>query len=255
MKDTIENMVQETIDEKPLGGKSLSSILKKNTLDKTSTGLTSLLSNKLGSPVSETKTQIQQVTTEFYPSDTMMNNEFLRIEREKNQQLTDSLSKLSSLPDQMETIQKKLEELTQFEEMNKLDQDINNEISKNLFDSLKEKRNYLYVVMGVCIVFGLTLGKMSSSTKEVVKAAPISAPIVKKEIKTITPLTKLVTLKFVNIRESNSPKSSIVKTLSPNQVLTQLDKKGGWIQVEYKDLITDKTIKGWGWYENLKVLK
>ncbi|PIK15593.1 SH3 domain-containing protein [Halobacteriovorax sp. JY17] len=252
MKDNIEDMVKETIEEKPLGGKSLSSILKKNTLDKTSTGLTSLLSNNLGSPISETKTQIQQITTEFYPTDMMINNEFLRIEREKNEQLTKSLDKLSVLPEQLDIIQKKLDELTQFEEMNKLDQDINNEISKNLFDSLKEKRNYLYVVMGVCIVFGLTLGIISSSPKEVVQVA--QAPIIKKELKKINKLNQFVTLKFVNLREENSPKSKVVKTLSPNQVLTQLDKKGGWIQVEYKDLVNNKVTKGWGWYENLKAL-
>ncbi|GEM_PF-5817988 len=253
MKDNIEDMVKETIEEKPLGGKSLSSIIKSNSFDKPSKGLSSLLSNKIGAPISETKTQIQQVTTEFYPSDMMINNEFLRIEREKNEKLTASLEKLTDLPTQLQTIQSKLEELTHFEEMNKLDQDINNEISKNIFDSLKEKRSYLYVVMAICIVFGLVLGKMSFTEKQHVTVAP--TPVIKKELKQIVKLTKYVTLKFVNMRTSNSPKAEIVKTISPNQTLTQLDKKGGWINVEYKDLINNNTVKGWAWYENLKELK
>ncbi|WP_372652699.1 SH3 domain-containing protein [Halobacteriovorax sp.] len=253
MKDNIEDMVKETIEEKPLGGKSLSSIIKSNTFDKPSKGLSSLLSNKLGSPISETKTQIQQVTTEFYPSDMMINNEFLRIEREKNEKLTASLEKLTDLPTQLQTIQSKLEELTQFEEMNKLDQDINNELSKNIFDSLKEKRSYLYVVMGICIVFGLVLGKMSFTEEQPIAVAP--TPVIKKELKKIVKLSKFVTLKFVNMRASNSPKSEIIKTISPNQILTKLDKKGGWINVEYTDLINNSTAKGWAWYENLKELK
>lgn len=253
MKETIEDMVKETIEDTPLGGKSFSSIIKNNSFDTPSKGLSSLLSNKVGTPVSETKTQIQQVTTEFYPTDTVVHNEFLRIEREKNNKLTESLEKLQDLPVQLQTIQNKLDELTQFEEMNKLDQDINNEISKNLFDSLKEKRNYLYVVMAICIVFGIVVGSMTSSKKEEIQIAP--APIIEKKLKEITPLPQYVSLKFVNIRTKNSPKSEIVKTISPNQLLTQLDKKGGWIQVEYKDLVKNQTINGWAWYENLKELK
>jgi len=254
MKDTIEDMVKETIDEKPLGGKSFSSIIKSNSFDKPSKGLESLLSNNIGRPLQETKTQIQQVTTEFYPSDMMINNEFLRIEREKNEELTKTLEELKELPGQLSTIQSKLDELTHFEEMNKLDQDINNEISKNLFDSLKEKRNYLYVVMGICTIFGLLLGNFLTPSREV-KPLP-KAPVAElKPIQKIKLIQKYVTLKFVNLRDSNSPKSNVVQTIAPNQSLIEIEKKGGWLKVEYRDLIKDTTITGWAWYENLKKLK
>jgi translation elongation factor EF-4 len=251
MKDNIEDMVKETIEETPLGGKSLSSILDKNTLDKPAKGLASLLTSEVGQPVTQTKTQVQQVTTEFYPTDTAIHNEFLRVEREKNEKLTKTLEKLSDLPDQLHTLQNKLDELTQFEEMNKLDNDINNEISKNNFDLLKEKRNYLYVVMAICLGFGMVLGPMLFSTKEEVKVVKAPAPIVKK-VMPIKKLDQFVTTKFVNIRSNNSPKAKVLKTLSPNQLLTKIDVKGGWILVEFKNHINSTTTKGWAWHENLK---
>jgi hypothetical protein len=254
MKNSIEDMVKETIEETPLGGKSLSSILENNSLDQPAKGLASLLSNDTGKPVTQTKTQVQQITTEFYPTDTAINNEFLRLEREKNEKLTRTLENLGSLPDQIETLQKKLDDLTNFEEMNKLDHDIKEEITTNRFDLIKEKRNYLYVVMAICLAFGMVLGPVVfTNHKEKVVIAPPKKII--KTIKKIKRLDQFVTLKFVNIRELNSPKSPIVMTLSPNQVLTQIDKKGGWIKIEYKDLVKGKTIKGWSWYENLKAIK
>lgn len=251
MKDNIEDMVNETIEEKPLGGKSLSSILEKNSFDTPAKGLANLLSSKVGQPLSQTKTQVQQVTTEFYPTDTQMNNEFLRVEREKNEKLTQTLEKLSDLPEQLSTLQNKLDELTQFEEMNKLDHDINVEISKNSFDILKEKRSYLYVVMAICLAFGMVLGPFLFSSKKEVKVVKTQAPIVK-TVKPIKKLETFVTTKFVNIRAKNSPKTKVLKTISPNQIITKLDSKGGWILVEFKDHILNKTIKGWAWHENLK---
>ena len=48
--------------------------------------------------------------------------------------------------------------------------------------------------------------------------------------------------------------SAYFETLE-NKILTKLDKKGGWVNVEYTDLINNSTAKGWAWYENLKELK
>lgn len=254
MKDNIDDMVRETIEEKPLGGKSLAGILKNNSFDEPAKGLASLLSKDEPTPLTQTKTQVQQITTEFYPTDTTIHNEFLRIEREKNEKLTESINSLLNLPEQMEKLQKKIDDISHFEEMNQLDQEITKEITRNDFANLKDKRSFLYVVMFMCIVFGLITGKVLflSPEKEIVKIEPLpKAPIVKK----IKVLDQFVTLKFVNLRAKNSPKAKIVKTLSPNQVITKIDKKGGWIKVEYKDLVSEKNFTGWAWYENLKVIK
>ena len=117
MKNSIEDMVKETIEDTPLGGKSLSSILEKNSFDEPAKGLASLLSNKIGQSVSQAKTPFQEISTDFTSTDTTMHNEFLRLEREKNEKLTQTLENLGSLPDQMNTLQKKLDDLTNFEEM------------------------------------------------------------------------------------------------------------------------------------------
>lgn len=257
MRNSIEDMVKETIEETPLGGKSLSSILENNTFDKPAKGLASLLSNDAGKPITQTKTQVQQITTEFYPTDTAIHNEFLRLEREKNEKLTKTLESfegLGNLPDQIENLQKKLDDLTNFEQMNKLDHDISEEISKNRFDLIKDKRNYLYVVMAICLGFGMVLGPILSTNHKEPEIVIAPKKIIK-EVVQIKRLSQFVTLKFVNIRELNSPKSSIVATLSPNQILTQIDKKGGWIKIEYKDLVKNKTIHGWSWFENLREIK
>ena len=249
MKDSIEDMIKETIEENPLGGKSLSSILEKNTFDLPAKGLASLLSNDAGKPVTE-----RQTPTDFYPTDEVINNEFLRLEREKNEKLTQTLETLGNLPDQIDTLQKKLDDLTNFEQMNKLDYDISKEVSKESVEVIKEKRNYLYVVMAICLAFGMVLSAVffTETAEKPVKLVPIKRV---KTIKKIKRLNQFVTLKFVNIRELNSPKSSIVKTLSPNQILTQIDRKSGWIKVEYKDLVQGNTILGWTWHENLKEIK
>ncbi|OUR97322.1 hypothetical protein A9Q84_13440 [Halobacteriovorax marinus] len=249
MKDNINDMVRETIEETPLGGKSLAGILKDNSFDEPAKGLASLLSKEIGKPLNQTK----QVTTDFYPTDTTIHNEFLRIEREKNEHLTESINTLLTLPEQMEQLQKKIDDISHFEEMKQLDQEISSEISKNNFSSLKEKRSFLYVVMAMCIVFGLIVGKVffMEPEKEVIALKPLPKAIIVKKIKV---LDQFVTTKFVNLRTTNSPKSSIVKTLSPNQIITQIEKKGGWIKVEFRDLINEKTVTGWAWYENLKEL-
>ncbi|WP_127716064.1 hypothetical protein [Halobacteriovorax sp. HLS] len=252
MKDNIQDMVKETIEDTPLGGKSLSSILQKNTLDAPAKGLSSLLSNEIGKPISQTKTQFQQITTEYYPTDASINNEFLRLERQKNEKLTQTLETLSELPQQIEGLQKKLEDLTHFEEMNKLDQDINVEITKTRFELIKEKRNYLYVVMAICLLFGMVLGPLLFSEP---KTVTIQAPAkINTEIKAIKKLDQYVTTKFVNIRDLNSPKSKVLMTISPNQVLTKLDQKKGWIKLEYTDHLKGRKVQGWGWHENLKLL-
>jgi len=276
IKDISLNPDLLNIDEKPLGGKSLSSIMSKNSLEKPAKGLASLISaakgqdaqklpSKNNASITQTKTQ---VTTEFYPSDVMINNEFLRLEREKNDKLHSKLEQVLEIPEEVKSMKSEISglkeiiqeamsslgESTEIPQQQEQDTQIITEDKtedKDLVSKfLKSKKSVLYAVIASTLILGMGIGQFVFGTKvetkivEVVKKeAP--KPIVKKA-------PQFVTTKFVNVRSIGSSKGKVLFTISPNQTIEVLDKKAGWWKMKYQNLLESKTYTGWVYFENLK---
>lgn len=204
----------DLIDEVPLGGKKLGDILTKNEIKKPSSGLSKLL----GQPAAG------------YPNDQTLHNEFLRLEREKNENLTQAIC----------NIQNKLEKITAPKEV-----------------SEKKILNLSNIIPCATLLVGLLIGAGLFSQSEPIK----TVEEVKKQEVRPAPAPKIakpptyVTVKFANMRKEASPEGALLKTITPNQVLETLEQKGGWFKVKYSDLVEEKTYTGWIWYELMKKIE
>jgi hypothetical protein len=254
--------MKDLIDENPLGGKSLSSIMSKNTIEEPAKGLSNLLSKAK-----------PKENNEYYPSDQQLNNEFLRLEREKNKAIESKLENVIAIPQEVQSLKNEINELrdvikdamdqtlttesinnviTEDEEIKKIE--TLKAVSRETFNSLlKSKQVVLYAVITLAIVLGMVLGQFIFGTQ--VETKIIEVP--KKEVIKVIPksLPQFVTTKFVNMRTTGSSKGDVLFTISPNQKIELLEKKGGWWKVSFNNMLQSKTYKGWVYFENLKSLK
>lgn len=248
---------QTNIDSKPLGGKSLAGILLKNKLEKPAKGLSRLISKETSSSLGS----VEKNTSDFFPTDTMMNNEFLRIEREKNEKLETSLKSVMVLPDKMSSIEASLNHLhSAVQNAHLLEDkrneeasiDLKHEVKKQFSNIIKDKKKTLYTIIITAMILGIGVGATLFGGKT--KVVEIKTPVVKTVLAPKV-FNKFVTTKYVNLRTTATSKAAKVLMISPNQTVFVNEKKGGWWKVSYKNLIQDKTYIGWVYFENLKNIK
>lgn len=235
----------DQIDEFPLGGKKLGDILTKNEIKKPSSGLSKLLGQAAAGLNTNTKRPQEDAG---FPQDQTLHNEFLRLEREKNDKLSQTIN----------DIQSKIEQMSQAISANSVEKEV---LAQVVAEDKKPTYPIHNIVVALALLVGIILGAtvLSSNnktdsneialqeTKEALAAAPIEAV---KKIET----TNYVTIKFANMRDNSSPDGTLLKTITPNQVLELVEQKGGWLKVRYKDLVEEKSYEGWIWYELLKKL-
>ncbi|EQC49281.1 hypothetical protein M899_1674 [Bacteriovorax sp. BSW11_IV] len=235
----------DQIDEFPLGGRKLGDILTKNEIKKPSSGLSKLL-GQAASDLNAISEKPQE--NAGYPDDQTLHNEFLRLEREKNDKLTQTIS----------DIQSKIEQMSQAISANNVEKEL---LPKQATEDKKPAYPIHNIIVALALLVGIILGATVLSTKEKTdvneialqetKEAVAAAPV--EEVKKIE-TTKYVTTKFANMRDNSSPEGALLKTITPNQVLELVEQKGGWLKVRYKDLVEEKSYEGWIWYELLKKL-
>ncbi|MDD0852797.1 SH3 domain-containing protein [Halobacteriovorax sp. GB3] len=256
----------DQIEQTPLGGKNLGDILKKNTIERPSIGLSKLLKQNLAASETEVLQDKGSLASEYdqLEADMEESQNLLKSEREENQ-------RLSAL---VESINDKLDRLEKLEDFEKRAmQQISETIKENMIevtpmtapveriietsthkDGLNLDIKKILSLVGLSLIVGAFMGNFlfpktpEVIVKEIVKKIPAKVP--PKVIE-----TRFVTLKFANLRDQASPKGELIQTLSPNQSVKFIEQKGGWHKVEYHDLISDKKVTGWLWYELIKKLK
>ena len=153
-------------------------------------------------------------------TDHLMLNEILRTIRDNNESV---IQKLTILEDQIFDVK----------------------TNTNL-KTLKTNKKLILLSLLV-LVIGVSLGRfIDFDKKEAVKEEKIIP--VKKQ-------TFMVTTKFMNLRSLNTPKSKILFTIPPSQLVTILETKGGWLRVKYHDLLSGVKYQGHLWSKYLKTPK
>lgn len=226
MHTHLQGSIMDLIDEVPLGGKKLGDILTKSEIKKPSSGLSKLLG--------QVATELNEEPSPGHPSDQILHNEFLRLEREKNENLTQTISQIHA----------------------KLDHIVIPE-SKSEIKNEKKVLNLNTIIPCATLILGLLLGAslFSSSDRDhkeevIQQQAPTVAQVPK-----IEKVPTFVTIKFANIRKEASPDGELLKTITPNQVLEKIEQKGGWFKVKYTDLVENRAYTGWIWYELMKKIE
>lgn len=182
-----------------------------------SKGLAALL--KIGDPIETPKVtqtkKVETVTTQLQNFDPMVMNEILRVVREKNEKIEGRFNLLES----------QIQNLKRFH--------------------WQDKR-MLTALVTACLLIGVIVGNMLAPESNYREPAVIVNKVEKTNIK-----NQMVTKKFVNMRAKNSPRAKKVITLSPAQVVTVLERKGGWVKVSFHNKLTGKKYSGYVWDEYL----
>jgi hypothetical protein len=207
----------ETLKSKGFGNMSLEKLLKDNELQTKSSGLASLLDGQ---------------SHQYNPTniDPMILNEILKSVRDKNNYIED---KFTTLEDQIFDLKK----ITT----------VNSKVK--LIKELKNKKRSLYFTLFGFLTIGFILGSISFTKDE---------PVVvlnKKIIAVKEILAQKVTTKFTNLRSKNSPKSKILTTIAPSQIVTVIETNGGWAKVSYHNRLNGSKTVGHLWTKYLSDLK
>lgn len=132
----------------------------------------------------------------------------------------------------------------------------------SFYKKLNSKKNLMIIVLLVVTVSLLLLGlknsqKLSSKNQFENKSPNTKPQNIQNSIKrkSILKIKKFVTTKFVNLRSSPSTKSDILTVVSPNTIIKVSKQKDGWNKIEFKDFIKEKSITGWIYGENIKLIK
>lgn len=147
--------------------------------------------------------------------DPIVMNEILRVVREKNERIEGRFNLLES----------QIQNLKRFH--------------------WQDKR-MLTALVTACLLIGVIVGNRLAPESNYREPAVIVNKVEKTNIK-----TQMVTKKFVNMRAKNSPRAKKVITLSPAQVVTVLERKGGWVKVSFLNKLTGKKYSGYVWDEYL----
>lgn len=209
-----------------LGDVTMGKLIDKHQNTPQSKGLASLLKlgpqMEVGPRVRSTK-KIETITTELQNFDPMVMNEILRVVREKNL-----------------TMEKRFDQ-------------IESQLKLIDYRPPQKNKNYLYAMLG-SLVLGVLIGSVSFNSKKV--------PIQRAEVPAVIPnqvpspkQEKMVTTKFVNLRNKNSPKAQKIITIAPAQIVEILERKKGWAYVSYHNKLSGKVIKGHLWDEYLTHVK
>ena len=238
----------QTLESNGLGRMSLGKLLKDNEI-KGAKGYNALCDGEIlnNTPTNNNPTvtkKVETVTTEIQNFDPMVMNEILRTVKENNDGVDQKLELLQSEISNIKALA--LEDKT-----------------SHVVKDFKNKKNFIYGLTTVSILFGVIIGtvftdssvdnqKMITDTVSVSAAAIKRAPAVLPVAKA---LKQMVTVKFVNMRSKNSPKSKIIQMISPAQTVDVIDRKGGWIQVNYHNKLTGKKTNGYLWEDYLGKIK
>lgn len=147
--------------------------------------------------------------------DPMVMNEILRVVREKNERIEGRFNLLES----------QIQNLKRFH--------------------WQDKR-MLTALVTACLLIGVIVGNILAPESNYREPAVIVNKVEKTNIE-----NQMVTKKFVNMRAKNSPRAKKVITLSPAQVVTVLERKGGWVKVSFHNKLTGKKYSGYVWDEYL----
>ena len=243
----------DQIDQTPLGGKNFGDILNNKSIPSPKSGLSRLLGNE----------DIQKSESVKEDSTTL---EFLRLEREKNQELNQAIKSFESIQSEVQGLRSALSSVN--DKIHSIGQN-DNQLSVEDFIRLEKlieqkegaqrklKEKYIYALSVCSLLIGLLIGGLAFSKSEPAKVetkvVEVQTPV--EEVVVEEPKIFYASLKFVNMRTEADPKGQLIKTISPNQKLEFVEQKGGWLKVQHLDLITNKTIEGWVWYELVKKLK
>lgn len=244
----------ETLESKGFGKMSLGKLLKDNEVTTQSAGYNALLEGKPvpgSKPKFRNTKKIETITTEIQNFDPMVINEILRTVREKNHFVEDKLNQLSQLPQKLTILEDQIFDIKKL---------ATNNINKDIESKTEDKRKVLYIASVLLICIGFILGSMINqqqvdpskslgvnSDQSVIKPKALVANSQDKKL--------LITKKFINLRSKNSPKSKVLLTVAPSQIVEVLERKGGWVRVNYHNRLTGKKTNGYLWDEFLTNVK
>lgn len=111
-------------------------------------------------------------------------------------------------------------------------------------------KKLVYRLCAAVLIAGLLAGiGLASGKKTIIQEKIVYKNIVKK------PETRFVMTKYVNIRSKASTGASKLTTLAPNSIVKVLETHKGWRKIQYKNHLTEKSLIGWAYGENLKKIK